>query len=521
MTLLWLDAEVSFADLDGVDLKEGDDFEDAYDAFKKTIDGTDATGAYGIYLKALEDITPMDKLKSQADIDADETIYTTALTTLETALKGDLKTVYDYVVELLKEKNYTADSKTTLVALIAENTDGSGDFTSDQNAASDIAVQVEDYYEAYSKLVEAFGITVDTSDENGSVFVTVTSPEQPALSSEVEDVEAESATAAKGETVTVTVISNYGYELAELTVSGDKNEGTWAPTPETPASASGKEDIVITVEDDGTYTFTMPAEAVTITAEFAPIVVGVTMTSIEAVGKVEPQEEGSGVTTTLGGEETEATYSVKVEANAVFTITPAEGYKLGSVTLSGIGEDIVFDEDTGAIAIEDGDTTVPIATLDLEVDGTYTLTVKTTEEDFWDELTDAEDGFAIVATFQTEADWVKAQLTAAAAEENAEDKVVILSESITIAAGETVTVPEGVTLTVAADVTLTVADAITADVETGVEEEEAGKLVGTDDTSKLVLAEGATVTDIDKVGTYTWVIDSVSSEGSWKEVVVE
>lgn len=84
---------------------------------------------------------------------------------------------------------------------------------------------------------ESYAITVGAS-ENGTVT-------------------ADKETAKAGETVTLSVVADKGYELGTLTVSGTNSEV-----------------VETTKTTDGTYTFTMPGEAVTVTATFKEYVPG-------------------------------------------------------------------------------------------------------------------------------------------------------------------------------------------------------------------------------------------------------
>lgn len=85
---------------------------------------------------------------------------------------------------------------------------------------------------------ESYVITVGAS-ENGTVT-------------------ADKETAKAGETVTLSVAASGGYELETLTVTG----------------STGSEVVKTTKTTDGTYTFTMPGEAVTVTATFKKYVPG-------------------------------------------------------------------------------------------------------------------------------------------------------------------------------------------------------------------------------------------------------
>ena len=75
--------------------------------------------------------------------------------------------------------------------------------------------------------------------------------------SEYGTVTADKETAKAGETVTLTVAANTGYELDSLTITG-----------------TSREVVDTTKTTDGTYTFSMPDEAVNVTATFKEYVPG-------------------------------------------------------------------------------------------------------------------------------------------------------------------------------------------------------------------------------------------------------
>lgn len=131
-------------------------------------------------------------------------------------------------------------------------------------------------------------ITVDAST-GGSVDVTV-------------DDEGVSEVA-YSETVTITVTPDTGYEITTLTVTGDVSE----------------DEYTVTTNTDGTYSFTMPAEDVTVTVEFA--LVDYTVTIAECTNG-SASIYGSSTTANMG--------------DFVDIITsPNTGYEVDSVTAVG------------------------------------------------------------------------------------------------------------------------------------------------------------------------------------------
>ena len=144
----------------------------------------------------------------------------------------------------------------------------------------------------------------DTEDwmSDGTAYATLTI-EEPAASgysitvntAENGTVTADKDEAAEGETVTLTVTPSAEYKLQTLTVAGAE----------------------VTKVDDTTYTFVMPASDVTVSAVFA---------------------QAKKLTIKINGEGTVTAdmASAYVGEKITFTITPAEGYRLGYIRIAGI-----------------------------------------------------------------------------------------------------------------------------------------------------------------------------------------
>ncbi len=131
------------------------------------------------------------------------------------------------------------------------------------------------------------------------------------------------ATAKQGDTVTLTATPDDGYKIKSVTVMDSNNNI-----------------VPVTDNGDGTYTFTMPAGNATVTATFVKIAYSVLIPgeNISGSGSVVPDR-------------TEA-----AEGDAVtLTATPADGYKVESVTVKGSNNNVVPVTDNG--------------------DGTYTFTM--------------------------------------------------------------------------------------------------------------------------------------------------
>ena len=173
------------------------------------------------------------------------------------------------------------------------------------------------------KYVKGYKVTTDTDIKNGEVTV---SPEK----------------VAEGDTVTVTVKPADGYELDELTV-GDNVETTKG--------------------EDGTYTFTMPAEDVTVSATFKEITYNVT------------------VDTTTNGKVTLSSESAVKDEEVTVTVKPDTGYELDTLTVTDKdGKDVTTTKTTDGCKFNmpEGGATVK-ATFKKSETPTYTVTVS--EED--------------------------------------------------------------------------------------------------------------------------------------------
>ncbi len=115
--------------------------------------------------------------------------------------------------------------------------------------------------------------------------------------SESGTVTTDKATANMGETVTLTITPNEGYEFDQLTVM------------------DGETQVAVTITTDGKYTFVMPAGNVEVQATFKAIDYTIT---------IEPAENG-----TVTADKTTANMGESV----TLTITPNEGYELDQLTV--------------------------------------------------------------------------------------------------------------------------------------------------------------------------------------------
>ena len=144
-------------------------------------------------------------------------------------------------------------------------------------------------------------------------------------------------TATMGETVTITATPAQGYELDAYNVTCETLN------------------LAVTVNADGT--FTMPADNVTVTATFKKSTYTVT---------VNPSENGTVVANPTSG---------NMGDEITLTITPAEGYELESVTVTGVNTNV-------AVTVTDGKFTMPADDVTVSATfkkSTYTVTVNPVE----------------------------------------------------------------------------------------------------------------------------------------------
>jgi len=155
-------------------------------------------------------------------------------------------------------------------------------------------------------------------------------------------VEVASATAAADADVTVTVTPDEGYELDKLTVTGASGEVK---------TTAG--------ETAGTYTFKMPAEAVTVTATFKASEYTITdKTAEDANGTVKLSAEKA-----VAGDE------------ITVTATPADSYALGEITVkTASGKDVTVTEGKFTMPAENVTVTATFKAIE------YTITDKTAED---------------------------------------------------------------------------------------------------------------------------------------------
>lgn len=122
------------------------------------------------------------------------------------------------------------------------------------------------------------------------------------------------ASAVAGETITVLVTPETGYEVTGVAVSYVIGEGQAVPVEN------------VTKDDDGTYSFVIPADV-------ADAVFTVTPTIAQSAYTVTVAESITGGTVTA-----DTTTEVHYGETITLTVTPAEGYKLESLTATAEGE---------------------------------------------------------------------------------------------------------------------------------------------------------------------------------------
>lgn len=115
----------------------------------------------------------------------------------------------------------------------------------DTNVTFSCEVTTVIYTKVELESTATYSITLPESFENGSVV-------------------ADKETAAEGETVTLTVTPDEGYELETLTIATVETN----PTDGAPMLAPLRANVDYTAGENGTYTFVMPAAPVTINATF-------------------------------------------------------------------------------------------------------------------------------------------------------------------------------------------------------------------------------------------------------------
>ncbi|MGM9554244.1 MAG: InlB B-repeat-containing protein, partial [Faecousia sp.] len=251
------------------------------------------------------------------------------------AVNGAVTTQTSFTYEYQDEVTITAtpDNGYYVVSVTAQNADGSTVYTvTGEKPATDtpvgdsltlsFAMPAEDltYTVVYAKI--DYSITTVFDATQGSVAT------EPAGTAQLDDI------------VTVTVTPKEGYELAELTVT----------------YAEGEKSCVLTEIEENVYTFTMPADAVVVTAIFTEITYTANLTIVG---------EGSG---TLNGY-----YTDNMPADYLDTVTvtaaPAEGWELVSIEVDG-GKIKVNEE----IKPEGGAYTFTMPSHDVEITVTFEKT---------------------------------------------------------------------------------------------------------------------------------------------------
>ncbi|WP_026528314.1 InlB B-repeat-containing protein [Butyrivibrio sp. VCD2006] len=192
-----------------------------------------------------------------------------SIETTSTATKGDTVTI-----TTIPDSGYETDKVTV------KDVDGN-------------SVSVSGSENSYSFTMPVGNVTVSATFKKKNYSITVSSASGGSAS-------ASANTATKGETVTVTTTAESGYEIDKVTV---KNEDGSA------VSVSGSED---------SYSFTMPAGNVTITATFKKISYSVTVASSEN-----------------GSAESDKTSATKGDTVSI-TVAPESGYETDKVTVKDV-----------------------------------------------------------------------------------------------------------------------------------------------------------------------------------------
>lgn len=204
---------------------------------------------------------------------------------------------HDVTVTVIFERDYTV----TTVVVCGCEADHAGMVTStkengfvtvnlnlDENHELDSLKYSYEYYwygqKTFSDDVHKYNGTYIFRMPDADVTVTATlsyeQPTVPTYTVTVDDsvkdyVSVDKTEAEEGETVTVTATPEEGYVVDEIVVEKTNND-------EAELVAVAEEDkITVTKNDDGTYSFTMPAYAVTVKATFAPITYKVTYYDID------------------------------------------------------------------------------------------------------------------------------------------------------------------------------------------------------------------------------------------------
>ena len=164
-------------------------------------------------------------------------------------------------------------------------------------------------------------------------------------------VTADKTDVAAGDTVTLTVTADSGYNFGSLSVK--KTDNTEVETAQ---------------QADGTYTFTMPASNVTVTATFAAVEVPTTYTV-------------TCETATGGKVEADKTADLAEGETVTLTVTADSGYNFGSLTVKNADGTEVETEDKGdgtyTFTMPASNVTVTATFTAVVVPTTYTVTIET------------------------------------------------------------------------------------------------------------------------------------------------
>ncbi len=157
-----------------------------------------------------------------------------------------------------------------------------------------------------------------------------------------------SDTVQEGKTVTIEAAADTGYKIGEV---------SYEPT-------SGGTKVTLEAQQDGTYTFIMPAEAITVAVTFEAKATNTVTVTVNGTG-------GTVVAKTGGAEGTEIAAPVEEGTEVTLVVTPDTGHELATLT--------VKDADGEDVPTADGKFTMPAkaVTVTATFKAVYTITAQT------------------------------------------------------------------------------------------------------------------------------------------------
>ena len=200
----------------------------------------------------------------------------------------------------------------------------------------------------YTFVMPAGAATVRVTYKEGEAATTYPINIQPMSNGTVT---ADKAAAAIGETVTLTVTPNEGYEVSAVTVIAgyvpviDDDDDDYAPRREPAVTFISQGEVSVTQTGDNTYAFVLPenfpgafTENYVDDTEFRVSATFAELPPVESMVTFTAEQENGSMAVTVNGTPIESGATIAEGTTVTVVLTPAEGYKVASFTVETVDE---------------------------------------------------------------------------------------------------------------------------------------------------------------------------------------